>query len=176
MGKTVGRRVRRAHPTDATVHRKLQGFMYGMLDASEHGPTASKKCLDVMIELYRRRVWTDPRTVNVISDACFSPVQAIRVKAVKFFLGIEQEIDAIEDDEERADRLRAEALKANAGHYKNRNFSKLTRRRERLQKKQEKKRKTLIMGATDYNGNTLLVGGGDVWTPETGGDHTVTIG
>lgn len=31
-------------------------------------------------------------------------------------------------------------------------------------------------GATDYMGNSILVGGGDVWSPETGGDHTVTIG
>lgn len=29
-----------------------------------------------MVELYRRRVWTDARTVNVIASACLSKVRS----------------------------------------------------------------------------------------------------
>jgi protein SDA1 len=40
-----------------------------------------------MIELYRKNVWRDVRTVNVISTACFSDVTKLAVTALKFFLG-----------------------------------------------------------------------------------------
>ena len=35
--------------------------------------SAAKRSLDVMIELYRKKIWDDAKTVNVISTACFSP-------------------------------------------------------------------------------------------------------
>ena len=34
----------------------------------------ARKALDVMVELYRRQVWTDARSVNVIATACLSKV------------------------------------------------------------------------------------------------------
>ena len=40
-----------------------------------------------MIDLYRKNVWRDERTVNVISTACFSDVTKLAVTAIKFFLG-----------------------------------------------------------------------------------------
>ncbi|KAJ8298113.1 LOW QUALITY PROTEIN: hypothetical protein KUTeg_024644 [Tegillarca granosa] len=43
--------------------------------------------MDVMIELYKRNVWNDAKTVNVITTACFSKVTKILVAALKFFLG-----------------------------------------------------------------------------------------
>ena len=32
---------------------------------------------DIMIELYRKNVWNDAKTVNVISTACFSKVTKV---------------------------------------------------------------------------------------------------
>nr|XP_048704054.1 protein SDA1 homolog isoform X2 [Caretta caretta] len=54
------------------VNTALQNFMYTMLRDSN--PTAAKISLDVMIELYRRNIWNDAKTVNVITTACFSKV------------------------------------------------------------------------------------------------------
>lgn len=46
--------------------------MYTMLeDGSE---TAARRSLDVIVELYRRNLWTDGRTVNVLASACLSKV------------------------------------------------------------------------------------------------------
>ena len=38
---------------------------------------AAKKSLDVMVELYRRNVWNDAKTVNVITTACLSTVTKV---------------------------------------------------------------------------------------------------
>ncbi|TNN55539.1 Protein SDA1 [Liparis tanakae] len=54
------------------VNTTLQNFMYTMLRDSN--PIAAKISLDVMVELYKRNIWNDAKTVNVITTACFSKV------------------------------------------------------------------------------------------------------
>ena len=63
---------------------------------------AAKMSLDVMITLYRKNVWRDAKTVNVISTACFSDVTKLMVTAVKFFLGSADD-EEDEDDDDNAD-------------------------------------------------------------------------
>lgn len=67
------------------VNTMLQNFMYTMLRDSN--PLAAKISLDVMVELYKRNIWNDAKTVNVITTACFSKVTKILVAGMKFFLG-----------------------------------------------------------------------------------------
>uniref|UniRef100_A0A4W4GDD6 Protein SDA1 n=1 Tax=Electrophorus electricus TaxID=8005 RepID=A0A4W4GDD6_ELEEL len=54
------------------LNTTLQNFMYTMLRDSN--PIAAKISLDVMVELYKRNIWNDAKTVNVIMTACFSKV------------------------------------------------------------------------------------------------------
>ena len=46
------------------LNRALQNFLYGCLGAE--GEAGAKPALAVLTELWRRQVWRDPRTVNVI--------------------------------------------------------------------------------------------------------------
>ncbi|MEE6460411.1 hypothetical protein FKM82_000958 [Ascaphus truei] len=70
---------------DKLLRKTLQNFMYTMLRDSN--AIAAKISLDVMIELYKRNIWNDAKTVNVITTACFSKVAKILVGALKFFIG-----------------------------------------------------------------------------------------
>lgn len=84
---------------DGTTNRQMQTYMYGMLN--DDSPVAAKRSLDVLIELYRRQIWTDARTVNVIAQALLSPRTKLLVTALKFFLGVGSgEGLGGEDDEE----------------------------------------------------------------------------
>ena len=74
----------KGHKDDKSV-KGLQGLMYGLV-ADEHTVTA-KRVLDVLVELHRRRVWTDARTINVIAGALTSERTKLLVTALKFFLG-----------------------------------------------------------------------------------------
>ena len=60
-----------------------------------------------MIELYRRNVWNDVKTVNVISTALFNKVTKISVAALKYFVGRdeseEQEVDSDDDEDTVSD-------------------------------------------------------------------------
>lgn len=70
---------------DDGANKGLQNLMFTLV-ADEHAGTA-KRVLDILIELHRRRVWTDARTVNVIGQALVSDRAKLLVTALKFFLG-----------------------------------------------------------------------------------------
>ena len=58
--------------------------MYTML--RDNNVIAAKKSLDVMVELYRKNIWNDAKTVNVITTACFSPVtKVISMDSVMYY-------------------------------------------------------------------------------------------
>ena len=124
------RRVNR-HRKDVKLNAALQAFLFSLMTpsaaaaegggrAADDGSMAAKKSLDVMIDLWRRRVWTDEKTVHVISLACFSPHTRIMVAALRFFLGLPFYDDEAEEEEEergtknlsrKAVALKAEAMK-----------------------------------------------------------------
>ncbi|CAG8581659.1 1983_t:CDS:10 [Paraglomus brasilianum] len=67
---------------------------------------AAKKSLDVCIELYKKNVWNDDKTVNVIAEACFHPVTKIKVTALKFFLGSNEDEESGSSSEDDVPDIR----------------------------------------------------------------------
>ena len=51
---------------------------------------ASYKSLCVTEDLYKKNIWNDEKTVNVISAACFHSHQKVQSRAISFFLGQDQ--------------------------------------------------------------------------------------
>lgn len=50
--------------------------MYGML--KDANPKAAKMSVDIMIELYKKNIWNDAKTVNVIASVgCFSSITKV---------------------------------------------------------------------------------------------------
>lgn len=41
-------------------------------------------------DLYKKNIWNDEKTVNVISAACFHQHQKVQSRAINFFLGQDQ--------------------------------------------------------------------------------------
>jgi hypothetical protein len=78
------------------LNRAIQALLFGIV--SEEIAVTAKKSVEILAELYRKKIWTDARTVNVIGSACMSPLGKVMVAAVHFFLGIETKMQ--EDDEE----------------------------------------------------------------------------
>ena len=70
---------------NARLNSALQTYMFTMLQ--ENNGVTVKTALDIMIELYKRNIWNDAKTVNVITTACFSKITKVMVAAIKFFLG-----------------------------------------------------------------------------------------
>jgi protein SDA1 len=108
-----------------SINRSIQAVLYNVV--AEDTTVTARKTVDILSELYRRRVWTDSRTVNVIGNACLSPSTRVVVSAVNFFLGIETKMH--EDEEEE----KSSALKTDINYHEH---SKKTRKRQRDVQKQ----------------------------------------
>ena len=87
--------------TDNRTNKELQNFLYKMLE--DRNGTAAKCSLDVLVKLYKKKVWEDSKTVNVMASACFSQEPKVRATALNFFLGVDDEqmakLDQDSDDE-----------------------------------------------------------------------------
>jgi len=133
---------------DQKLNSELQNFMYSMLKDS--ATIAAKTSLDVMATLYRKNVWRDAKTVNVIATGCFSKETKILVAATKFFLGSDDQDDDENTDDEEDLPTAKEVTLANK-------FNKKTRKREKylenIKKAHKKKKKK--NSAPSYNFSAL---------------------
>eukprot|EP00090_Calanus_glacialis_P032058 TRINITY_DN53199_c0_g1_i1.p1 TRINITY_DN53199_c0_g1~~TRINITY_DN53199_c0_g1_i1.p1 ORF type:complete len:677 (-),score=263.06 TRINITY_DN53199_c0_g1_i1:77-2107(-) len=136
-----------ANGKDQKLNGALQNYMFTML--KDNATIAAKTSLDVMISLYKKNVWRDEKTVNVIATACFSKVTKILVTAVKFFLGTDEDNEEEDSDDEEIPTLKEVTMQ-------NR-FNKKTRKREKylenIKKAHKKKKKK--SNAPRYNFSAL---------------------
>merc|ERR1711993_38028 len=58
---------------DVKLNTAMQNFMYKMINDAHH--VAAKMALTIMIDLYKKNVWNDAKTVNVIRTACCKEVE-----------------------------------------------------------------------------------------------------
>jgi protein SDA1 len=84
------------------LNRSVQAFLFGVIE--EDTTVTARKTVEILCELYRRKVWTDARTVNMIGKACLSPSTRVSVAAINFFLGIETKMHEDEDEEKATEK------------------------------------------------------------------------
>ncbi|KAJ0013022.1 hypothetical protein NQD34_017356 [Periophthalmus magnuspinnatus] len=120
------------------VNTMLQNFMYTMLRDSN--PIAAKISLDVMAELYKRNIWNDAKTVNVITTACFSKVTKILVAGLKFFLGKDEneKNESDSDSETEGPSARDLMIRYSTGKKSTKNKKKLEKAMKVLKKHKKK--------------------------------------
>ena len=53
----------------------------------DENPEDAKKALAIVTELYRRNIWNDAKSVNLVVEACYHEHPKILVAGLKFFLG-----------------------------------------------------------------------------------------
>lgn len=120
---------------NAKANTTLQNFMFGML--TDSNAKAAKMSVNIMIELYKKQVWNDVKTVNVIATACFSKITKVMVAALKFFLGTDPEEEKNSDDSDSDNEPSIKQVMMAA------RVNKKTRKRE----KQVKKVKQLVQNS-----------------------------
>ncbi|GET87694.1 hypothetical protein, conserved [Leishmania tarentolae] len=81
----------------AQINKKAQNFLFSVM--AEDDPVQARCAEMVMIDLYRRRVWSDERTVEVLTKACFSKHTPILRTALRFFLLQMPRITSVDDED-----------------------------------------------------------------------------
>lgn len=129
---------------NAKLNINLQNFMFTML--KDNHATAAKMSLDIMIDLYRKNVWNDSKTVNVIAMALFSKIARILVAALTFFLGKgdDDKNDSDSDNDDDNTPSIREVTMANRINKKSRKRQKQLTRVKNLVKKHKTKEKAPV--------------------------------
>ncbi|XP_059141085.1 protein SDA1 homolog [Physella acuta] len=140
---------------NAKLNSALQSYMFSMLQ--ENSAVTVKTALDIMIELYRRNVWKDAKTVNVIATACFSKITKVMVAAMKFFLG-KDELEEKEESDSDEDNLPKKSVKELAlGHRVGKKTKKRKKKLDRaLQAIEKHKKKKSVPEAFNYSAMHLI--------------------
>jgi protein SDA1 len=105
-----------------------------------------------MIELYKRKIWNDEKTVNVIAEACMHDNPKIAVSACKFFLILDYDFESDNDESSDDDKKTSEKIHL----LKQRKGSKMTKAKEGKmeraikQVKRKAERKSLVKFSTDF--------------------------
>ena len=110
------RNINKKGKRDETVNRNVQAFLHRVLGStvrtkkntlSVNGEIddatkfAAKRAVDMTAELYRKRVWTDERTVAILASGVESVIPTVAAACMRFFLGIEEKM--ANDEEREAD-------------------------------------------------------------------------
>jgi len=139
------KKLNQAHKVN-NINRKLQNFIYQMLQ--DPNESACRRSLNVMIELYKRKIWNDEKTVNVIAEACLNENPKIVVAACKFFLILEYDFDSDSDSSDgEGDKIALLNEKKGKKFRKNK-IDALDRAIK--QEKRKQKRKNLVRFSTDF--------------------------
>eukprot|EP00934_Nitzschia_sp_Nitz4_P003709 Nitzschia sp. Nitz4//scaffold26_size159584//28171//30795//NITZ4_002474-RA/size159584-processed-gene-0.66-mRNA-1//-1//CDS//3329545031//3699//frame0 len=99
------RNINKKGKRDDKVNRAIQSFLHRVV--TTHGRNSSgqaandeesateiavKRATDMVCELYRRKVWTDTRTVAILATAVSSSNLTVMSRAMRFFLNIEDKM------------------------------------------------------------------------------------
>mmetsp|Transcript_1830 Transcript_1830/g.5706 ORF Transcript_1830/g.5706 Transcript_1830/m.5706 type:complete len:795 (+) Transcript_1830:40-2424(+) len=87
--------------TNLQVNRTLQNFLFEMV--SDESESRALHSLGVLSELYRKGVWRDTKTVNVVATAVFARWPKVSLCAVHFLLRPSIDEEDADDDEESAE-------------------------------------------------------------------------
>ncbi|KAJ8930916.1 hypothetical protein NQ314_016240 [Rhamnusium bicolor] len=112
--------------------------MFTML--KETNTRAAKMSLDIMVELYKKNIWNDAKTVNVIATGCFSKITKVMVAALKFFLGKDPDEKNSDDSDSEHEVDPKEVMMANKVNKKTRKREKQLNKVKKLASKAYKKK------------------------------------
>ncbi|XP_065078729.1 protein SDA1 homolog [Ochlerotatus camptorhynchus] len=127
-----------AKQKDMKLNSTLQNFMYTML--KDANPKAAKMSIDIMIELYKKRIWNDAKTVNVIATVgCFSKVTKVMVASLKFFLGTDDQDEKSDEDSDKEADLKG-VMMANRVNKKTKKRKKQLETAKKLYNQAQKKK------------------------------------
>ena len=104
------RNINKKGKADEKVNRSVQAFLHKVvastvktknnkdIELDDTTKFATKRAVDMIAELYRKKVWTDDRTVSIMASAVESMAHNSAAAAMRFFLNIE---DKMADDADR---------------------------------------------------------------------------
>lgn len=134
------------HTQNYAINKQLQGFIYEMIEDSN--VTAAKKSVHVLMTLYKKRVWTDARTVNVIANSCLlKEAKLVKIGCTFLLKADENELysDSSSEEEEEPEKVIIGARKTKGKiHRKDREANQFKKKQRRKERKTQSKEPSFL--------------------------------
>lgn len=130
------------HKKNPGVNKKVQNFIYDILKTNND--TLAKRAIFIMIELYKKQVWNDAKTVNVIASGCFNENPKVVCMACNFLIeSTEQEYQADDSSDEEEEPTHAKDKKL--GRKTKAKQARKDREMKKLKRRERRKSKIQLM-------------------------------
>ncbi|KAL2755313.1 hypothetical protein ACRALDRAFT_2104712 [Sodiomyces alcalophilus JCM 7366] len=83
--------------TNHPLNRTIQTVLFNLVTGDRTSPKAVW-AVKLTRELWKRQIWTDAKTVEVMKEACLSDHEKVIAGATRFFLGGDKEREELEDE------------------------------------------------------------------------------
>ncbi|KAK1460148.1 hypothetical protein CMEL01_03147 [Colletotrichum melonis] len=100
--------------TNHPLNRTIQTVLYNLITADRTSPKAVW-AVKLTRELWKRQIWTDAKTVDVMKEAALSDNEKVVVGSVRFFLGGDKEREELEDDSSDEEQIDLQKMKHQIG-------------------------------------------------------------
>ncbi|KAI0599784.1 SDA1-domain-containing protein [Biscogniauxia sp. FL1348] len=129
-----------AKTTNHRVNRTMQNVLYNLVTADRSSPSAIW-AVKITRELWRRQIWTDAKSVDIMRQASLAQNEKVVHAAVKFFLGGDKEREEYEDESSDDEAVDIKKVKHQIGINKKSKKSKkvLEKAADRVKRQERKK-------------------------------------
>ncbi|OTA96322.1 hypothetical protein M434DRAFT_392982 [Hypoxylon sp. CO27-5] len=126
--------------TNHRVNRTMQTVLYNLVTSDRTSPKALW-AVKLVRELWRRQIWADAKTVDIMRQACLADNEKVIVGGVRFFLGGDKEREEFEDESSDEENIDIKKVKHSIEINKKTKKSKkaLERAVDRVKKQERKK-------------------------------------
>ena len=132
---------------DRALNSELQNIVFSKLKVPN--VSVAKVALNVLVEMFRKRIWTEEKVVNSIANCLFSSHPVMLVKSLAFFVkrndageidipDSDSEHDDLEEKKQKHEKRLKSLLQANVITKKTKRKARKIERAKKLLKKEEK--------------------------------------
>ncbi|BAE56173.1 protein required for actin cytoskeleton organization and cell cycle progression [Aspergillus flavus] len=129
-----------AKTTNHKLNRTMQTVLYNLV-TSDRVSSKGLWAIKLIRELWKRQIWSDAKTVEVMKEASLSENEKVIIGGVRFFLGGDQEREEMEDESSDEEAIDLGKVKHQVGiNKKTRKKSRAVEKAKATVKRKERKK------------------------------------
>jgi len=86
------------HHKNTNINKQIQNLIFEII--KNNPDNSAKRAIHIMIELYKKNIWNDSKTVNIIALGCLNPYYKVKLIACRFLIDTTENIDEESSDED----------------------------------------------------------------------------
>lgn len=87
-----------SHHKNVAINKQIQNLIFQIIKNNQDN--SAKRALHIMIQLYKKNIWNDSKTVNIIALGCLNPYYKVRLISCHFLIETTEVLEEESSDEE----------------------------------------------------------------------------